>query len=179
MEDPEQRKERKLAWYRANSETINAKRRARGRTDEERAYAREYYARNRDDLRAAAVARKKLIPIEQVREKGRAWAAADRLKNRAKWLLTGARYRSRERGMACTITVADIVIPAVCPILGIPLVMRSGGKPRADAPTLDRIDNSQGYIPGNVRVISARANRLKSDMTYDEARLLVERRHAR
>ena len=81
--------------------------------------------------------------------------------------------------MACTITVADIVIPAVCPILGIPLVMRSGGKPRADAPTLDRIDNSQGYIPGNVRVISARANRLKSDMTYDEARLLVERWHAR
>lgn len=34
--------------------------------------------------------------------------------------------------------------------------------------TLDRWDNSKGYVPGNVFVISWRANKLKADATLDE-----------
>ena len=36
------------------------------------------------------------------------------------------------------------------------------------APTIDRIDNAVGYVPGNVRIISQRANVLKSNGTDKE-----------
>jgi hypothetical protein len=34
--------------------------------------------------------------------------------------------------------------------------------------SLDRIDNTKGYVPGNVVVVSYRANRIKSDATAQE-----------
>jgi hypothetical protein len=40
------------------------------------------------------------------------------------------------------------------------------------SPSLDRIDPGQGYVPGNVRVISDRANRLKGDRSIETLRLL-------
>jgi hypothetical protein len=49
---------------------------------------------------------------------------------------------------------------------------RSGFFP--DSPSLDRIDPSKGYVKGNVRVISARANLLKNDATVGELTLVLE-----
>jgi hypothetical protein len=40
-------------------------------------------------------------------------------------------------------------------------------------PTLDRVDPVCGYVPGNVWVISWRANRLKQDASLDELRMLA------
>lgn len=37
-----------------------------------------------------------------------------------------------------------------------------------NAPSLDRINNDLGYVPGNVMVISRRANIIKKDATLDE-----------
>jgi hypothetical protein len=34
-----------------------------------------------------------------------------------------------------------------------------------DSPSLDRINNMKGYVPGNVKIISWRANHLKSNGT--------------
>ena len=68
----------------------------------------------------------------------------------------------------------DFEIPDVCPVLGIPLAMgvgRSG--PREWSPTIDRIIPSLGYVPGNVVVVSWRANRLKSDGTMEELARIV------
>jgi hypothetical protein len=50
-----------------------------------------------------------------------------------------------------------------------------GGTPgnRNASPSLDRIDPSQGYIKGNVVVISHKANRLKNDAGLAELRALV------
>ena len=44
---------------------------------------------------------------------------------------------------------------------------------RFSSPSLDRIDNTKGYVPGNLQVISYRANQLKSDGTLEEFRKLV------
>lgn len=40
--------------------------------------------------------------------------------------------------------------------------------------SLDRIVPSLGYVPGNVAVISHRANRIKSDATADELRAVAD-----
>lgn len=69
--------------------------------------------------------------------------------------------------MECDIIRGDIIVPAVCPVLGLPL-LRTRGKVSPGSPSLDRIDNSKGYIRGNIRVISYRANSLKSNATIDE-----------
>lgn len=155
-----------------------APRRVRNR-EVERAYARAYYAKHRDRLRAQVAARFALIPIEKRREYGKQWRAKDRIRNRGRYLWVSAKHRAAERGLEFTIDVADIVIPDRCPMLGIPLVIQAGKTPQPDAPSLDRIDNSKGYVPGNVRVISLRANRLKCDMTLEEAQTLVRNWNAR
>lgn len=74
-----------------------------------------------------------------------------------------ARKRAAERGLNFTLKVSDIVIPEVCPVLGIPM----------DSPSLDRFDNREGYTTENVRVISSRANRLKSDASPIEILLIA------
>jgi hypothetical protein len=40
--------------------------------------------------------------------------------------------------------------------------------------SLDRIDHQKGYVPGNVRVISLRANLLRKDITPEELRALAD-----
>lgn len=95
-----------------------------------------------------------------------------------KKMLYAARSRANKLKVACTITVNDIIIPEVCPVLGIALLSRvGGGRPTTDqipnSPSLDRIVNSQGYVPGNVAVISFRANLLKRDATADEIRAIL------
>jgi len=71
------------------------------------------------------------------------------------------------------ITPDDLRIPAVCPVLGIPLRQEFSGK-RSDAtPSVDRIEPAKGYVKGNVVVVSWRANRLKGDATLAELRQLA------
>lgn len=82
-------------------------------------------------------------------------------------LLINARSRARIKGIEINIERSDIVIPDVCPILGITLVI-STGKASHNSPTLDRIDPAKGYTKGNVRVISHRANSKKQDNTIED-----------
>lgn len=87
-------------------------------------------------------------------------------------LLYQARGRARRAGIPCTLHSSDIAIPAVCPVLGI--CLERGNRMRHDgSPTLDRFDPALGYVPGNVSVISHRANRLKSDASLAELEVLV------
>ena len=83
--------------------------------------------------------------------------------NRAKSLWSSARARAKNSGLNFNIEPGDITIPDTCPVLGIPM----------ESPSLDRVDSTQGYVRGNIRVISWRANKLKSDATLDELRRLV------
>jgi hypothetical protein len=59
-----------------------------------------------------------------------------------------------------------IEYPKVCPVLGIELdwdVKMNGGQD--NSPSLDRIDSTKGYIPGNVMIMSTLANKMKSNAT--------------
>ena len=89
------------------------------------------------------------------------------------WFRT-AKGNAKRDGKEFTIELSDLPqIPDHCPVLGIKLRMVG---PRYDdyAPSLDRRDNSIGYVPGNVVIISRRANRLKGDATPEELRKLAD-----
>lgn len=129
-------------------------------------------------------------------EQGRKWAARNRDKTRAyrrKWdaahpdkrraiveaipheykMFHHTKNKAKARGIKFNLELRDIQIPDVCPVLGIP--MRPGSKLVCDgSPTLDRLIPSRGYVKGNVRVISKRANQIKSDATARELKLVYE-----
>lgn len=82
-----------------------------------------------------------------------------------------ARDRAKSRGIEFAITEDDVraVFPTdwVCPVLGV--TMRHGkGKLTDASPTLDRINPEWGYVPGNIAVMSYRANRAKGAMSAEE-----------
>jgi hypothetical protein len=85
-------------------------------------------------------------------------------------LLRAAKNRAIKYNLSVDISLEDIVIPECCPILGLKLERKLGvGYGGQDAsPSLDRIDNSLGYIKGNVWVISQKANAMKSNATKEE-----------
>ena len=87
-----------------------------------------------------------------------------------------AKLRAEERSMTFTITKEYLkeIYPSdgLCPILRVK--MTTQGATRDPTPTLDRIDNSKGYVHGNVAWISFRANQAKSDTTAEEIRGLAE-----
>lgn len=84
-------------------------------------------------------------------------------------LLRSARRRAQKRGLPFDLERYDIKIPNFCPALGIPLFRSVGLKAQGpNSPTLDRITPELGYVRGNVRVISSRANQIKSDASTAE-----------
>jgi hypothetical protein len=88
-------------------------------------------------------------------------------------MLKNARQHGVIYSIPCTITEADIPdIPTHCPIFKWMKLVRANYKGRAyhqNAPSLDRISPAEGYVPGNVRIISWRANAIKNDATTREA----------
>lgn len=90
-----------------------------------------------------------------------------RNRNLAAALVADAKKRALKRNIPFGLCPSDIVVPDTCPILGLPLVVNRG-RCGPNSPTLDRIIPDVGYVPGNVQVISHRANTIKSDATADE-----------
>lgn len=103
----------------------------------------------------------------EYREEQREIDRKSRIKNFNKAMFTAAKYRAEQRGIEFNIELEDIVIPDKCPILECEFVY--GTSSNYDySPSLDRIDNSKGYIKGNVQVISTKANKMKNSATTEE-----------
>ena len=82
-----------------------------------------------------------------------------------------AKARAARVGVPFDIVVEDIVVPECCPVLGLKLERNVGQSGPADnSPSLDRFLPQFGYVPDNIRVISHRANRIKTDATPVELR---------
>jgi hypothetical protein len=121
-----------------------------GRSEEQRAKAREYYRKNKARV----------------------------LKNNESWKQThpeyylwhSARQRAKQDGLEFSLPLSSIRIPVHCPALGVELKWKSGDS----TPTLDRVDNTKGYVRGNVQVISKKANRMKNNATQEELRRFAE-----
>lgn len=79
---------------------------------------------------------------------------------------------AKRRGKEYQITVEDLTFPETCPALGIPLIW--GGKLSDNTATVDCLDPSKGYTPGNVLVISHKANRIKNSATAEEVQKVAD-----
>jgi hypothetical protein len=84
-----------------------------------------------------------------------------------KYVLREAEKRAIKKGVPFRLTADDITIPDFCPYLGMPLKLNVG-KVGPDSPSLDRIRPELGYVPGNIQVISHKANSLKGSGTAEE-----------
>lgn len=98
------------------------------------------------------------------------YARTYRFKSPAAYLYRIAKHRAKKKGIEFSIEVGDIVLPTHCPILGIELTMHSDGTTggKNNSYSLDRIDTTQGYVKGNVHVISFLANSMKRNATPRE-----------
>jgi hypothetical protein len=90
-------------------------------------------------------------------------------------MVRAACQRAKKAGVPFSITESDIIIPSFCPVFGVRLEQSLGSKgPGINSPSLDRRVPEDGYVQGNIVVISYRANRSKSDLTVDELCALAD-----
>ena len=87
-------------------------------------------------------------------------------------------YRAKQiaikKHLPFNLTVADIIIPEICPVLGIPLQFATAGQATDNSPSIDRVIPELGYVRGNVEIISKRANTIKSFGTIEEHQKVIE-----
>lgn len=142
-----------------------------------RAYNKLWRSRHRDEILAKG-ALKRQEPTEKQRRAAVAKAYKANIPDfvRKNDAVRSAKSRATQRGIEFRITTADLVWPTHCPVLGIKLNYgkASNGRGSDDSPSLDRHIPSLGYVPGNVFVMSWRANRLKCDGTVEEFYALIE-----
>lgn len=120
--------------------------------EKKREHSREYYEANK----------------EKKREYNREYRDAN--VEMAMW--HSSKKRAKKRGLPFDLTIEDIEVPEKCPILGLELKVGSESS-REISPSLDRIVPELGYVKGNIRVISLRANRLKSDASIEELEAIL------
>lgn len=121
--------------------------------DRIRTYNREYGRRNPDKVKK--------------------WNRENRVRNYEVRMLHEAKTRATRRGLPFSITKNDFSIPECCPVLGI--VLEIGEQfAKYNSPSLDAIRPELGYVPGNVAVISHRANSIKNDASVEELRRVAD-----
>jgi len=103
---------------------------------------------------------KKSIAIVRIITKSKTPPPSDVISKR---MLGGANRRAMEKGLPFNLDLTDVQIPAICPVLRIPLVPSVDGFLHENSPTLDRQLPHLGYTKGNVQVISNMANRIKTN----------------
>jgi hypothetical protein len=128
-------------------------------------YKKQYYIDNRE----------KILEKSKLRRLTSSEHMNDLRKNRhrlnpAKELYRAAKRRAKNKSLEFSITLEYIVLTESCPILQIPLIV-GDDRIHDSSPSLDRIDNSKGYVKGNVQVISNLANRMKNSASNE---LLIE-----
>ena len=96
-----------------------------------------------------------------------------RQRKKLHFLVNSARRRAAQEGYAFNISESDLIIPEYCPILGTKLELQKANN-NLNAPSIDKIVPSLGYIVGNVRVISRKANMMKLNCSFDELKVFAK-----
>jgi hypothetical protein len=85
----------------------------------------------------------------------------------AKNVYKNVKKRATELGLPFDLTRRYIegIIPDTCPVFDTPFTFYGNQKMKGTSASLDRLKPELGYVEGNVRVISIKANNIKSNAT--------------
>lgn len=72
--------------------------------------------------------------------------------------------RAKSKGIEFNLELKDIILPEFCPVFKKPFIYGDSDWTYS----VDRNDNSKGYVKGNIVIMSNRANRIKGDFTIEE-----------
>jgi hypothetical protein len=86
-------------------------------------------------------------------------------------LVVSAKARATTKGLPFDLTPEDLILPEVCPVLGI--AMSWGSAIANETPSIDRMVPELGYVKGNCKIISMKANRLKNNATKEELEAIL------
>lgn len=113
---------------------------------------------------------------QQDNEKGRwkRYGKTYRTKHPERYILNIARNRSKKYGYEFNLEESDIVLPKVCPVLKTPLIISSSTRGNPNSASIDRIDNTKGYVKGNIQIMSLLANQMKSSATPEQLRMFAD-----
>lgn len=162
-------KEHTANYYEENKEKVKERQRASRHKDYDatRQREREYAKQNGHKWRETANKWLEARPGYHNEASRKSYHADPRRR-----MYNSAKFRAKKNGIPFTITLDDIVVPEVCPAFGTPFEFGEGRGQGVNSPSLDRVDPSKGYEPGNVCVISWLANRLKNEATLPQLRQL-------
>lgn len=136
--------------------------------------SKAYYIKNKERIKERSH-NQRLTHKESLKDYHKNYNLNSRKLDPLKAILAGAKSRAVKKGLEYTITKEDIQdIPQFCPVLGLELLYGNTGKLKPESASIDRFDNSKGYIPGNVRIISYQANHLKSNGTIEEFKKIIK-----
>lgn len=166
---PEVKQKRKL-YYEDNKDDILAARKEYYQENKEDVLARN---KNNYELHKEDYLEYKKEYYQENREHYLQLSKEDRQNNPEKYLWKAAKKRAKEKELPFDITIEDIIIPDVCPIFGFPL-MAGNILERDNSPSLDRIIPELGYVKGNIKVISFKANTLKRDGHIEDFEKIIK-----
>jgi hypothetical protein len=93
------------------------------------------------------------------------------------WLrvtLINIKSKSKRLGIPFSVTVEDFrPLPEVCPVFGVPFTLETKTPIPHNGPSVDRVIPERGYVPGNVKIISRRANLMKNDCADPQQFILL------
>jgi len=162
----EKKQEYNREWYKANKEKRREYNREYREANKERIqeYKREWYKANKERLQERRDANK-----EKKQEYNREYLKT----NVEMSMWHSCKKRAKKGDLPFDLTIEDLEVPEKCPILGLELKAGNDSS-REISPSLDRIVPELGYVKGNIRVISLRANRLKSDASIEELEAILK-----
>lgn len=75
-----------------------------------------------------------------------------------------AKIRAKKKGVPFDLSARYIygILPDSCPVFGVPFIFTGNKVLGPNSPSLDRIDPAKGYVEGNLRILSLKANQIKN-----------------
>lgn len=105
---------------------------------------------------------------KKYKDKNKPIMEQQRRDNYARYIFMSLRTRARRLNIEFNLEESDVVIPDVCPILGVPLTQLVGHGRQDYNPSVDRIIPQKGYTKGNIEIMSDKANRMKNNASPEE-----------